>query len=170
MSMETVLELATLCDAERCLAVLESGKAFQLEQGFEQWSRNYPNMDTVLGDIAEKRGFVLRVDGVVAAYMCIDFNGEPVYDDIDGEWHSNQPYAVVHRMGIGGEFRGKGLASVTFALIEELCLARGVQYIRIDTHEPNKRMQHVLEKNGYVYCGTIYYQAGERMAYDKIIE
>jgi hypothetical protein len=30
-------------------------------------------------------------------------------------------------------------------------------------------MQHVLEKNGFVYCGTVIQGNGDRMAYEKKI-
>ena len=33
------------------------------------------------------------------------------------------------------------------AIIEEYCQKRNIHYIRVDTDFPNKRMQHILEKN-----------------------
>ena len=60
-----------------------------------------------------------------------------------------------------------GLTDSAFALIEELCGARGVNSIRVDTDFPNKRMQHILEKNGFQQRGVIVFQGGEKLAYDK---
>ncbi len=40
---------------------------------------------------------------------------------------------------------------------------------RIDTHNDNKIMQHVIEKNGFIRCGIIYVKDGSpRIAYEKI--
>ena len=40
--------------------------------------------------------------------------------------------------------------------------------LRIDTHEDNRIMQHLLEKNGFIYCGEITVEDGtSRMAYQK---
>ncbi len=40
--------------------------------------------------------------------------------------------------------------------------------IRIDTHQNNKRMQHLLEKNGFTYCGIILTEEqAPRLAYQK---
>ena len=56
-----------------------------------------------------------------------------------------------------------------FRLAGELCLEKGVRYMRADTDYPNERMQHVLKKNGFVLCGEIFYQGGGRLAYDKML-
>ena len=42
-------------------------------------------------------------------------------------------------------------------------------HLRIDTHEDNLVMQHVLEKNGFTKCGIIYLESGDpRLAYEKL--
>ena len=40
--------------------------------------------------------------------------------------------------------------------------------LKIDTHRDNRIMQHLLDKNGFTYCGIIYLDDGtERLAYQK---
>ena len=43
-------------------------------------------------------------------------------------------------------------------------------HLRVDTHRDNRVMQNIFEKNGFVYCGTIYVteDCHPRMAYEKI--
>ena len=166
--MET-LELAQPNDIAVCYDILDQGRAFQREQGFMQWTDSYPNPDTIRDDIQNGTGYVVKVDGEIAGYMCIDFAGEPAYRVIEGRWHAEGPYAVVHRMSFSRKFRGRGLTGKTFPLIESLCLQRQVRIIRIDTGLPNQRMQHILEKNGFCQCGIVYYQNGQRIAYDKVL-
>ncbi|MGI6027801.1 MAG: GNAT family N-acetyltransferase [Candidatus Heteroscillospira sp.] len=156
-------------DIEICSAILESAKAFQREQGFVQWTDDYPNIDVIRDDVKNSKGYVVKSGEKIAGYMCIDFDGEPAYDKIEGNWNTTEPYAVVHRMAFSPEFRGIGLADITFKLIEELCVDRGVMSIRIDTDFPNKRMQHILEKNGFVNCGVIVFQGSGKLAYDKTL-
>lgn len=163
------LELARTQDTDLCYEILDLGRRFQKAQGFVQWTDDYPNLNTVKGDIWNKKGYVLKVDGRIAGYMCIDFDGEPAYGHIKGQWQMEEPYAVVHRLSLHPDFRGLGLADETFRLIGELCLSRGVRYIRADTDFPNKRMQHILEKNGFVNRGSIVFQGGEKLAYDKVL-
>lgn len=111
----------------------------------------------------------MSVNGEIAGYMCIDFSGEPAYDQIDGSWRADEHYAVVHRMAFSSRFRGIGLADITWSLIDALCRSKGVLYIRVDTDFPNLRMQHILEKNGFVRCGVILFQGSGKIAYDKIL-
>lgn len=72
-------------------------------------------------------------------------------------------------MAFSKEFVGIGLADTAFKLIEKVCQDRDVPYIRMDTDFPNKRMQHILEKNGYVKCGIVVFQGSEKIAYDKLL-
>lgn len=163
------LELAKADEVGLCDGIICEGRQFQREQGFVQWTEDYPNVDTIRGDVAAGIGYVLRVDGAAAGYMCIDFSGEPAYAEIEGAWGAEQPYAVVHRMAFSRSFRGIGLVDTAFALIERLCLDRGVAYIRVDTDFPNRRMQHILSKNGFTRRGTIVFQGSGKLAYDKLL-
>ena len=83
---------------------------------------------------------MLKADGEIAGYLCIDFSGEPAYAQIEGRWSAQRPYAVVHRMAFRSKFRGTGLVDRAFALVEALCLEKQVPYLRVDTDFPNKRM------------------------------
>ena len=161
------LTLAQMEDFRRCMDILNDGREFQRAQGFVQWADGYPDEGSVLGDLQNGLGYVVKVDGAIAAYMYIGIDGDPAYPEIKGAWNYDEPYAVVHRIAIGSEFRGQGLGSITFRLVEDFCRSKGFYLLRIDTDEKNKRMQHVLEKNGFVYCGTVIQGGGDRMAYEK---
>ena len=128
----------------------------------------YPNFDTIV-EIYNAKKVCHQNDGDIIGYMCIDFSGEPAYDDIKGAWRRDTPYAVIHRMAFSQKARGKGIAGIAFDLIERFCLEQGVRNIRVDTDFPNKRMQHILEKQGFVHCGVIVFQGGEKLAYDKLL-
>ena len=162
------LEVAKPQDLELCWQIINEGREFQRAQGFVQWDDTYPTVDLIREDIKIGKGYVLKIDGVIAGYMFIDFSGGPAYLNIKGEWRSDEKYAVVHRMAFSKDFQGKGLSGIAFELIEKLCLENGVKYIRMDTDFPNKRMQHVMTKNGFVNCGIIVFQ-GEKLAYDKLL-
>lgn len=162
------LELAGMNELEQCVGIIDSGRNFQREQGFIQWTEDYPNVDTIRSDIQDKKGYVIKVDGQIAGYMCIDFGGDPDYEEICGNWNLDKPYAVVHRMAFDMKYRGIGLSDVAFNLIEELCISKEVRYIRIDTDFSNERMQHILCKNGFEKCGTILFQNSEKLAFDKV--
>ena len=147
-------------------AFFEEAKLFQRENGFAQWDENYPTIEDALDDVYEQKGYVF-LDGVTpVGYARIDFDGEPQYDKIEGSWHTDGPYAVIHRMAFGDVGRSRGISGDAFALIKNLCLQNGVHVIRIDTHEDNQIMRHVLEREGFQYCGQVWIVDGPKRAYD----
>lgn len=164
------LELAEIKHVEEYYEIIKMGREFQQEQGFTQWTEAYPDLNTIRDDIRNQKGYALKADGEIAGYMCIDFDGEPAYKEIEGKWRLDGRYAVVHRLAIHTRFRGLGLADSAFRLIEGICRQNMVSIIRADTDFPNTRMQHILMKNGYVNCGTVTFKGGPKLAYDKILK
>ena len=150
-----------------CLQILSSGREFQRQQGFVQWADGYPDSATVEQDLLAGDGWFFCVDDQPAGYFYLGFTGDDAYPLIRGQWHFEGAYAVVHRIAISGAFRGLGLTEQVFRLIGELVLSRGVEILRIDTLQDNERMRHVLQKNGFAYCGTVIQNGGDRMAFDK---
>ena len=151
----------------RIMEILNGGREFQREQGFVQWPDGYPPESAILEDIAKGTGYVLVSEGTVACYLYLGFEGDPAYPEIKGAWHFPEPYVVIHRMAVAADFRGTGVVDKAFALAEEIGKAKGMVTLRIDTDGQNKRMQRVLERNGYGYCGTVIQGGGDRMAFDK---
>ena len=161
------LRLARKEDLSKYVQILDSGRQFQRDQGFIQWPDGYPAAEDLLEDIRSGKGYALTADSQVAGYLYLGFDGDPAYPLIKGAWHHDGPYGVIHRMAIGDGFRGKGLADAAFRLAEEICIKNGVFILRIDTDGENKRMQHVLQRNGFSCCGTVIQGGGDRLAFDK---
>ncbi len=149
------------------MAVLNSGREFQRQQGFFQWCDGFPKQEMLEEDLRSQKGYALRVDGQVAGYLYLGFDGDSSYPDIVGAWRYDEKYGVIHRIAIAESYRQQGLSAVAFRLAEEICLQNGVRVLRIDTHEDNKRMRHILQKNGFAYCGTVIQNNGLRLAFDK---
>lgn len=161
--------LADLNDLESICEWIEQAKVYLKKQGIDQWQQGYPNHRSIAEDIEKQRGYMIVHENQAIGYLCLDFEKDPAYDHIRGQWLSEKNYAVIHRMTIGDEARGKGLGSQVFQSVIPICLEKNIHSIKIDTHEMNKKMQHLLAKNGFVYCGKINQADGERLAYEKII-
>ena len=95
------------------------------------------------------------------------FDGEPAYDAIDGQWLTDEPYVLVHRIAVADEERGRGVAAEFLHRVETLAQERGVKAFRIDTNFDNQTMLRLLERTGFTYCGKVVYRSGERLAYEK---
>ena len=140
------------------MSFINEAKAFLKSRGVDQWQKGYPDANTIKKDIANQRGYFLMADECPLAYMCIDFEGEPAYDGLNGRWLNNSSsYGVLHRLAIGAKYRGRGLATISFKLAEALMERRKAGSFRIDTDENNAVMKHLLSKNGFTCCGTIWF-------------
>lgn len=163
------LELIKRDDIEKCFAIIDNARNFQLAQGFTQWDKTYPSIDTIKEDLEKNIGYKYVVGGVIASYMAI-VDYEPTYDKIDGKWLSEEKYFVIHRIGIDEKYRGQGIAYKIFNACEELAKSKNIFSLRIDTSHENKRMQHVVKKAGFIECGLCYYEKGERIVYEKLLK
>ncbi len=169
MTVNYTLQPAAWEEITACLEILNSGREFQRQQGFIQWPDGYPARQDIEEDVRQGKGFVVKAGDSIAAYLYIGFDGDPAYEEIVGAWHHPAPYAVIHRIAVAAPFRGTGVADAAFRLAQEHCRRHGALTLRIDTDGENKRMQHVLAKNGFSYCGTVIQGNGPRLAFDKKI-
>lgn len=156
-------------ELDTAMALIDQAKAFLKQQGVDQWQSGYPDRDCIAADIAAEKGYFCVEDGTVAGYLCIDFDGEPAYASLNGTWLTQETYVVVHRMALDDRVKGRGLASRVFALVEELARGKGVHSFKVDTDRDNRIMRHLLEKNGFSYCGTIRFDNSEKVAFEKRI-
>ena len=152
-------------DAEGIIKVFSAAKAIMLTSGnVNQWKEGYPSLDVVQSDIQKKGSFVIEEGGKIVAYFAFLESPEPTYSEIyDGEWLDDTlPYHVIHRIASYPDIHG------IFDSIIEFC-AETEPNLRIDTHKDNHIMQHVIEKQGFKYCGIIHLVSGdERLAYQRI--
>lgn len=160
--------IATMQEVPAIMQIITDAKTHLKTAGIDQWQDGYPDESDILADINAGSGYVFTDGEDIAAYACINFDGEPSYDDITGTWLSNGPYAVVHRMAASSIYRGQGFADALLIFAQTLCEQKGVHSIKIDTDEANKAMQHILQKNGFSYCGGIRYVGTDKIAFEKL--
>lgn len=151
-------------DLERVMELYAEARAFMKRTGNpNQWKDSHPAESLIRRDIEEGIGYVLEEEGQIAAAFMFRIGEDPTYRVIeDGEWLREGPYGVIHRITAWNKSRGA--ASECMKWCFEQCAN-----LRCDTHQDNKIMQHVLEKNGFKRCGVIYLENGEsRIAYQKV--
>ena len=165
------LRKSSKSDIESIMKMIHQAKNYFKKKGIDQWQNNYPNEDTILADINNKIGYVLVKDNSIVGTAAISFDKERTYDFIyEGNWISNDKYAVIHRLAIDNEYKGLGLSSLILKSVEEMCKNKNIMSIKIDTHEENLSMQKFFKKNGFKYCGVIYLEdRSKRIAFEKIL-
>lgn len=150
-------------DGEQIMAVFQAAKAIMVASGNTlQWAGDYPTLTDVTSDVERGGSFVVEDDGCVVGYFAFLPSPEPTYARIyGGAWLDEElSYHVIHRIASVPEAHG------VFASIISYCRQHD-PHLRIDTHRDNLIMRHLIEKNGFLYCGIILLASGdERLAYE----
>lgn len=157
-----IVRKAVLSDMPELLSVYAKARTFMRENGNPtQWGEDKPGQTELLEDISLGRLYAIERNGMVCGAFCLVFGDDPTYGVIEkGAWKSDTPYAAIHRLA--GQGGGIFETCVTFS--------RGLtRHLRIDTHENNLPMQHLILKHGFSYCGIIYASDGTaRLAYEWV--
>lgn len=140
---------ARIEDLDNILIIYEKARAFMRSYGnASQWGDNWPLQEVVIEDIELGNGYVVVDKDVIHAVFVIIFDNEPTYENIDGAWTNDEPYAVIHRIASDGLIKGALSLAVNYA-------RQSIGHIRIDTHKDNVPMLKAIKKCGFTYCGMI---------------
>lgn len=156
---------ASLKDVDKILAIYQYARE-QMRLGGNpgQWGSTYPSLELIQNDISHGNCYVMDEEEEIHGGFAFILGDDPTYQRIeDGAWLNGDDYGTIHR--IAGDGKRKGIFDYCTCFCE-----KKVSNIRIDTHERNLIMQHLLEKNGYQKCGRIYVADGSpRIAYQKVV-
>lgn len=131
-------------DIPAVMAIYDAARAFmRAHDNATQWPEGTPSAEQLAADIAAGGSYVCEVDGRVVATFAFLPGPDECYDVIeDGQWRSDTPYAVLHRVASDGTVRG--IAAAMFAFAKERA-----DHLRIDTHQDNLPMQGASIKAGF---------------------
>ena len=156
-------------DFQRIMEIYEYARHFMAEHGNpNQWGpTNWPPESLIHADIADHNSYVCICDDRIVGTFFFQYGEdiEPTYRVIeDGGWRDDSAYGVIHRLAGDGSVKGVGEFCIDWAF--EKC-----RHLRVDTHGDNRVMQKLLEKNGFMHCGTIYVMEDSypRLAYEKSV-
>ncbi len=153
---------ANISDIDRILKVYDIAREYMHEKNNFQWEDGYPSYDDVYRDITSKNLYkICMVDKIVGVFY---FSTEPDddYSYIEGKWRKAKKYGVIHRVASSREYRDIFKACFMY------CRDR-IDYLRIDTHADNEKMNTLIKKNGFKKCGIVYVRNNSpRIAYDYV--
>ena len=157
-------------DLPDIMNLVHQAQAFMATLGIDQWQDGYPSAELLSEDIRVGRAYVFDDGGAIASITVLTPEPEPIYDAIDGAWHTSAPYLTIHRMALDDAHRHSGLAGDVVKNAVALARSLNLSGVRADTHRGNAAMRRFLEKSGFQECGLVTYPdvAGDpiRVAYD----
>ena len=158
---------ATMADADAIWQILSDAKAVMSIDHNPQWDNGYPSPEIIKADIAKGYAYILQLDDEIVATATLWQEKDVNYQRLQGgRWlypTKRKPYAVIHRMAVSFQHQGYHLSTELFTHLFATARANGYDYIRIDTHDKNKKMQAIITRRGFTYRGRL---AGNRRAYD----
>ena len=149
-------------DLERILEIYAFARRYMIENGNPtQWGDGYPEKAVLEEDIRKERLYAVEDGTGIHGVFVFTVWEDPTYDRIwDGSWESDMPYGVIHRVASDG-------SGGIFSACLKFCEGQ-ISHLRIDTHDDNFPMQHVVEKHGFRRRGIIRVADGSpRIAYEK---
>ena len=156
---------STYADLDALMAIFAHARSQMAADGNPtQWGDGYPSREQLMSDIQRGVSYVVEHNGQPCATFVFIIGEDPTYAYIeDGEWLDNtMPYGTIHRIASNGEQIG------IFPFVLNWCSAQ-CSNIRIDTHQDNIRMIHLIKKANFTHCGIIYTRDNSpRMAYQSL--
>lgn len=154
--------------------ITEQAKQQLKRMGLDQWQKGYPSKEVWESDIAKQCTWLAVEDGQILGQFAFQITPDPSYEEIDGSWLTDSPYASMHRVCVSDHYKGKGIAGKMFAFGAQMAKRAGFSSLRIDTHHGNMPMQRALQKAGFLPCGTIILKGGcengdPRLAFELIL-
>ncbi len=156
---------ATMRDYDEMLSIYAYAREQMKRTGNpNQWGDHRPSRETIMKDIELGQSYVVCDGSALLGAFALTFGDEENYRVIEnGQWLNDEPYCVIHRVASAG--KAKGVLSAILAFCEGQS-----DNVRLDTHDDNRIMQHLLEKHGYAKCGRVYIEGGApRIGYHKIV-
>ena len=160
--MTTTIRPATLADLDSMMLMVSHSRSVMRANGNATQWEGYPTRSDLQADIECGTSRIIEHDGSAAGTFAVVPGLEPAYATIlHGRWvEPHRPYATVHRLAAIPHTHGIAREALGYA-------ARQFDYLRADTHASNHAMRHILERWGFVHCGTVLMDDGSpRLAYE----
>lgn len=182
MDKKFIIRQAKMCDLSSLMEIIAEARGTIATLGIDQWQDGYPQREIIEKDVKDGSSYCIEntENGEILATFGVFHSGDFTYDKIfGGSWLTGDSpsalfdkvsYTAIHRVAISLKSRGQGLSTALIDFAVDKARKLGKRSIRIDTHEGNIVMRKMLEKHGFVHCGTIYLDSGDsRVAYEKLI-
>lgn len=157
---------AAMADLPDILAIYSYAREYMKKHGNpDQWKDSYPPVELTTQDIKTGCLHLCLIpensNDKIGGVFYFHKEDDPDYQQIDGSWLNNDPYAVVHRVATAPGTKGVATFCLNWAYEQ-------FPNIKIDTHDDNIPMQHLLKKLGFTCCGHTTLQNGDvRLVYQK---
>lgn len=149
---EIEIKKAKLSDLDNLLSLYENARKMMKESNNpNQWKNTHPSKEFLISLINKEVLYIgiNKENEIMFSFSFIIGIDETYINIEDGEWLNDLPYGTIHALASSFKMNNVFYYVLTF------CLSL-INNIKIDTHNDNVIMQKILNKYGFIKCGTIY--------------
>lgn len=149
-------------DIDAVMAMYDHSRTLMRAEGNNTQWVGYPTRRQLQADIDGGCSFLVVDGSCPVGTFALVAGVEPTYLHIDhGRWiDPHTPYATLHRIAKADGAHGVAATLFDYAMQRHA-------HLRIDTHHSNHTMRRLIDRHGFVHCGTVYMGDGtERLAYE----
>jgi ribosomal protein S18 acetylase RimI-like enzyme len=99
-------------------------------------------------EIAENRHFIIKEGNEAACTFVLTFNDLIIWKEA-----SKDPAVYLHRIATNPKFRGQSYVKKIIEWVKQYAKENGKEYIRLDTHSGNERINKYYTSCGFEYKG-----------------
>ena len=158
-------------DLQGIMDMIQGCVSEMVSHNIMQWNEHYPNLEVIAEDIKNQEGYVMVQGDSYVAYVAINEDQSPEYEQI--QWMTKSKHVlVVHRLAVNPDFQGKGIAGQVMTFIQEYAKKEGYESIRLDAFTENPAALRVYERIGFIRLGQVFfpYRDIPFYCYEKVIE
>jgi GNAT superfamily N-acetyltransferase len=139
------------------------------KKGLKHWNSAYPDTESVIRDIKEKRIYLLKDNAVCKGMVTISKEEPPEYKEIKWSESGGSKPLYMHRMAIHPKWQGMGFARLLIDFAHDFARKNGYTTLRLDVFSPSGRARQLYEKQDFREVGAFHadYQKHPYICYEK---
>lgn len=156
---------ANLKEVDCVMQIIRSCTLDMISKKIYQWNEKYPNLQTFINDINNKKLYVLELNSELIGCVSITLEMDEFYKKIN--WISQTDKNMyVHRLAVHPKYQGNGYAKLIMNFIEKKAITHTCMSVRLDTFSINNKNNIFYSKLGYQKLGQIYFRDQSDMPFN----
>ncbi|RUT68013.1 GNAT family N-acetyltransferase [Flavobacterium cupreum] len=133
-------------DIDAVFDIYQKATAYQKTVNTKSW-RGFEKA-LIEKEIEENRHFIIREEGEIACTFVLTFNDLIIWKEAAAD-----PAVYLHRIATNPKFRGQSYVKKIVEWVKAYAKENGKEYIRLDTHSGNERINQYYTSCGFEYKG-----------------
>ena len=147
-------------DVDTAISIMKEVAAWGREKGFRVWHDEWLTKEKLLSDeVKEENFYVGRINGENACSFILQWRDSTWWPDAK-EYEA----AYLHKFCVRRKFAHQGMTKRVIDCIKEVCRAKGIRYIRLDTGMNEEKVKQIYLDAGFKMvevieeCGMALYE------------